>query len=165
MTADTRLHFFERFNSSKRSRSQRATGLMTVLLLTFLPALARAQDPQKHDTQRFDGKWATTVSCKTAKDAPASYVSFVTELRYGVLRGQQGAEGAPGYLRIDGKVTPAGVGHVYAKGLSVAGDSAGGRDIPAGTEYAYYIQARFERAAGSGNRVEGRACAFKFEKR
>ena len=42
---------------------------------------------------------------------------------------------------------------------------SGGRDIPPGTEYGYYIQAKFEGKSGAGNRVEGRACAIKFEKR
>ena len=160
MTADPRLHLSKPANSSKCSRSQRATRLMAALFLLFPPALARAQDLQKQDPQRFDGKWNTTVTCKTG--AP---VKFVTEVTDGILTGQQGSEGAPGYLRIDGKITPAGLGHVYAKGRSVAGDSAGGRDIPPGTEYGYYIPAKFEGKAGSGNRVEGRACAIKFEKR
>ena len=147
MSAHTRRHFFPR-----------AIGVTAALLLV-LPSLARAQGTQQ-DAPKFDGKWNTTVTCKTG--AP---VKFVTEVQSGVLGGQQGTEGAPGFLRIEGKVTPAGVGHVYAKGRSVAGDSAGGRDIPAGTEYGYYIQAKFEGKAGSGNRVEGRACAIKFEKR
>jgi hypothetical protein len=145
---------------SQHLKPHHAAGLMTALLLSFPPALARADDAQK-----FDGKWATTVSCKTAKDAPPSTVSFVTEVTDGVLRGQRGAEGAPGFLRIDGKVTPDGIGRIYAKGRSGANESVAGRDIPAGTEYAYYIQAHFERTTGAGNRVEGRACAFKFEKR
>ncbi len=124
-------------------------------LLLSLPPLARAEE-----TPKFDGKWATTVTCKTG--AP---VQFVTEVQDGILSGQQGTEGAPGFLRIEGKVTPAGIGHVYAKGRSRAGDSAGGRDIPPGTEYGYYIQAKFEGKSGAGNRVEGRACAIKFEKK
>jgi hypothetical protein len=142
----------------------RLGGVMAALLLVFPPTLACAQDVQK-DLQKFDGKWATTVTCKTAKDAATASVKFVTEVRDGVLRGQQGTEGAPGFLRIDGKVTPDGIGRIYAKGRSGANESVAGRDIPAGTEYAYYIQAQFERAIGAGNRVEGRACAFKFEKR
>jgi len=144
MSAHTRRHFFHR-----------AAGVTMAALLLFLPSLARGEEAPK-----FDGKWNTTVTCKTG--AP---VKFVTEVQSGVLGGQQGTEGAPGFLRIEGKVTPAGVGHVYAKGRSVAGDSTGGRDIPPGTEYGYYIQAKFEGKSGAGNRVEGRACAIKFEKR
>ena len=142
MSADTRLAFSKCF-------------IAAALLFLFPPSLSLADDAQK-----FDGKWATTVTCKTG-----AAVKFVTEVTDGTLSGQQGTEGAPGFLRIDGKVTPAGVGHVYAKGRSSPGDSAGGRDIPPGTEYGYYIMAKFEGKSGAGNRVEGRACAIKFEKR
>ena len=152
MTASTRLSAFT------LSSLPRAAGLLTALMVALSPAIARAQGAQP-----FDGRWNTTVTCKSAKD-PAG-IKFVTEVRDGVLAGQVGTEGAPGFLRIDGKVTPAGVGHVYAKGRSVAGDSVSGRELPAGTEYGYYIQAKFEGKGGSGNRVEGRACEIKFEKR
>jgi hypothetical protein len=143
----------------------RATRLLAAVFLTLTPSIARTQDPQKQETQRFDGRWATTVSCNTSKGAPPASVTFVTEVRDGVLLGQRGSEGLPGYLRIDGKVTPSGIGHIYAKGRSAANEHVAGQDLPAGTEYAYYIQAKFERASGAGNRVEGRACAYKFEKR
>ena len=138
----------------------RAAGLLTALIVTFSPAIARAQGAQP-----FDGKWTTTVTCKTTKDPASATSKFVTEVRDGVLAGQVGTEGAPGFLRIDGKVTPAGVGHVYAKGRSMPGDSVSGRELPAGTEYTYYILAKFEGKGGSGNRVEGRKCEIKFEKR
>ena len=138
----------------------RAAGLLTALIVTLSPAIARAQSASP-----FDGKWTTTVTCKSTKDPAGASNKFVTEVRDGVLAGQVGSEGAPGFLRIDGKVTPAGVGHVYARGRSVPGDSVSGRELPAGTEYTYYILAKFEGKGGSGNRVEGRACAIKFEKK
>ena len=140
----------------KRLGLPRAAGWLTTLIVTLSPAIAQ-------NASSFDGRWNTTVICKSSKD-PAG-VKFVTEVRDGVLGGQAGTEGAPGFLRIDGKVTPAGVGHVYAKGRSVTGDSVSGRELPPGTEYTYYILAKFEGKGGSGNRVEGRACEIKFEKR
>jgi hypothetical protein len=145
---------------SNRSRLPRVTALLATLILTLSPAIARAQSAQP-----FDGKWATTVTCKSTKDPATAGIKFVTEVRDGVLAGQVGTEGTPGFLRIDGKVTPAGVGHVYAKGLSVPGDSVSGRELPAGTEYTYYILAKFEGKGGAGNRVEGRKCEIKFEKK
>jgi hypothetical protein len=140
---------------SNRRNFPRAAALAAVLL----PCLAHAQD-----ANRFDGKWTTTVTCKNVKN-PGGPVRFTTEVIDGVLAGQFGADDAPGFLRIDGKVTPAGVGHIYANGRTGAAESVAGRDIPAGSEYKYYVQAKFEGKAGSGNRVEGRACAFKFEKK
>jgi hypothetical protein len=147
-----------RHSVSRHPRLPRAASLLTVLLVMLTPVRVPAQGAQP-----FDGKWTTTVACKSSKD-PAG-VKFVTEVRDGILGGQAGAEGAPGFLRIDGKITPAGVGHVYARGLSVPGDSVSGRELPPGTEYTYYILAKFEGKGGSGNRVEGRKCEIKFEKR
>ena len=149
-----------RCSISNPSRLPRAVGFLTASTLLLFPAFACAQD-----ANRFDGKWTTTVTCKTAKDPVGSSNKFVTEVRDGILGGQIGTDGAPGFLRIDGKVTPAGIGHVYAKGRSVPGDSVSGRELPPGTEYTYYILAKFEGKAGSGNRVEGRKCEIKFEKR
>jgi hypothetical protein len=128
-----------------------------LLLATLAPSPARAQDAQK-----FDGKWATTVTCKASNNPP---LQFMTEVSGGVLSGQQGSEGAPGYLRIDGKITPQGVGHIYARGRAGKDEIVAGREVQAGSEYSYYIRAQFERAIGSGNRVEGRACEFKFVKK
>lgn len=138
------------------SRPLRAAATLTALILML--GVARAQD-----AQRFDGRWTTAVTCKSSKDSAG--VKFVTEVRGGILGGQVGTEDAPGFLRIDGKITPAGVGHVYAKGRSVPGDSVSGRELPPGTEYTYYILAKFEGKSGSGNRVEGRKCEIKFEKK
>ena len=120
------------------------------------------QPPQNPEQQKFDGRWATTVTCKNSKLPP---VAFVTEVQNGVLRGRAGTEGTPGYMQIDGKITPAGLGHVYVKGLTAKEEFAAGRDFPAGSEYKYYVQAKFEDKSGSGNRVEGRPCQFKFEKK
>ena len=156
MSAGTRLSVV------KRPKFPRTAGLLVLaaLLVTLSPASTRAQGAQP-----FDGKWTTTVTCKSTKDPAAAGIKFVTEVRDGVLGGQVGTEGAPGFLRIDGKITPAGIGHVYAQGRSVPGDSVSGRELAAGTEYTYYILAKFEGKGGSGNRVEGRKCEIKFEKR
>ncbi len=115
-----------RFNF-RRSKFPRAAGLLTMLIVALSPAIACAQNASP-----FDGKWTTTVTCKSSKDSAGS--KFVTEVRDGVLGGQVGTEDAPGFLRIDGKITPAGIGHVYAKGRSVAGDSVSGRELAPGTE-------------------------------
>jgi hypothetical protein len=142
--------------------------LLSALLLSLSPP-ARAQffqtqPPPNPELQKFDGKWATTVTCKNVK-APAAPVQFITEVENGELHGRSGTEGAPGYLQIDGNITAAGLGHVYVKGLTAKDENVVGRDISAGSEYKYYVQAKFEGKSGAGNRVEGRSCAIKFEKK
>lgn len=136
----------------------RMTALAAALLAPAPIALAQNASP-------FDGKWATTVTCKVSKDPAGLIYKFTTEVKESVLVGVSGTDGTPGYLLINGKISPEGIGRIYARGKSGKEEIIAGREIPAGTEYNYYIEARFDRASGAGNRVEGRACAFKFEKR
>jgi hypothetical protein len=143
------LRRLQTFKSAARRR------WLTTLIVTLSPAIAQNASP-------FDGRWNTTVICKSSKD-PAG-VKFVTEVR----TASWAARPAPKARRVffaSMVRSPAGVGHVYAKGRSVTGDSVSGRELLPGTEYTYYILAKFEGKGGSGNRVEGRACEIKFEKR
>jgi len=130
-------------------------------LLLTVAAAAQAQQP----LNRFDGKWATTVTCRVSKDPAGLVYKFTTEVKDSLLVGLSGTEGTPGYLLINGKISPEGIGRIYARGMSGKEEIIAGREIRAGTEYNYYIEARFEGKSGAGNRVEGRACAFKFDKR
>jgi len=116
------------------------------------------------DTQRFDGKWLTTVSCPAARDALGYSYQFVSTLKDGVFHGLHGAEGEPGSLQIDGTVSPDGNAALYAKGRTGSKEYVPGRDTPRGTEYGYNIEAHFEGATGTGKRVEGRPCSLKFVK-
>lgn len=122
------------------------------------PGIALAADAP------FDGMWQTTVSCEPARGALGYSFRFVSTVKDGVFHGLHGMEGEPGSLKIDGKIGADGAGKFYADGFTGSKEYVPGRDTPKGTEYGYNIDAHFEKSAGSGTRVEGRPCTFRFEK-
>jgi len=113
---------------------------------------------------RFDGRWLTTVSCASARDALGYSFRFTSEVRDSNLRGLHGTEGQPSSLLIEGKIEADGTGKLYATGRTGSKEYVPGRDTPRGTEYSYTIDAHFKDKTGTGTRVEGRACSFQFEK-
>ena len=53
---------------------------------------------------RFDGVWTTVVACAAAGGAvPYSY-EFSSTVKDGVLHGERGVKGAPGWLQLDGRI-------------------------------------------------------------
>src|SRR5271169_3127415 len=129
------------------------------IVLLLLPNFATAAD-----TQHFDGKWLTTVSCPNFRDALGFPFQFVSTVNDGVLHGLHGTEGEPGSLQIDGTIPPDGKASLYAKGRTGSKEFVPGRDTPKGTEYGYTIEAHFDGSTGTGTRVEGRPCSLKFVK-
>ncbi|MGA9567507.1 MAG: hypothetical protein WBS19_18415 [Candidatus Korobacteraceae bacterium] len=133
----------------------------------FLPALALMlfwNVSFASDTQRFDGKWVTTVSCEPARGALGFSYQFTSTVTEGVIHGLHGNEGQAGSLQIDGTIPPDGNAALYAKGRTGSKEFVPGRDTPPGTEYGYNIKAHFDDSTGSGTRVEGRPCTLKFVK-
>jgi len=116
------------------------------------------------DGESFDGKWQTTVSCQSARDALGYSFRFVSEVKDGKFRGLHGTEGEPSSLLIEGKIEADGSAKLYATGRTGSKEYVPGRDTPRGTEYSYNIDAHFKGSKGSGTRVEGRPCSFEFEK-
>jgi len=114
---------------------------------------------------RFDGKWLTTVSCEAARDALGYSYRFESEVKNGSLRGLRGKEGEPSSLLIEGKIGDDGTGKLYATGRTGSKEFVPGRDTPRGSEYNYNIEAHFSEKTGTGTRVEGRPCSFRFEKK
>lgn len=129
-------------------------------LLLMLPASVL----MANDAQKFDGKWLTTVSCANYHDALGYSYQFVSTVKDGVLHGMHGTEGQPGSLIIDGTIASDGKAPLYAKGRTGSPQYVPGNDTPKGTEYGYNIDAHFEGSTGTGARVEGRPCTFKFAK-
>ncbi len=132
---------------------------------TFLAIIAVAASSRiSVAADRFDGKWLTTVSCASARDALGYSYRFTSEVRDSNLRGLHGTEGQPSSLLIEGKIEADGTGRLYATGRTGSKEYVPGRDTPRGTEYSYSIDAHFNDKTGTGTRVEGRACSFQFEK-
>jgi hypothetical protein len=136
-----------------------AKNILSAVVLVLLPNILPASD-----TQRFDGNWLTTVSCPAARDALGYSYQFTSTVKDGVLHGLHGTEGEPGSLVIDGTIPPDGNASLYAKGRTGSKEYVPGRDTPRGTEYGYNIEAHFGGSTGTGKRIEGRPCSFKFAK-
>jgi hypothetical protein len=134
-----------------------ATRFLAALTLLILPSVSLAGET-------FDGKWLTTVSCESARDALGYSFRFVSEVKDGNLRGLHGTEGQPSSLLIEGKIDADGTGKLYATGRTGSKEYVPGRDTSRGTEYSYSIEAHFKGTKGTGTRIEGRPCSFQFEK-
>jgi hypothetical protein len=85
-------------------------------------------------------------------------------VKNGVLHGEKGKQGEPGWLKLDGTIAADGAADLYASGLVGAAPYAVGQR-PAGTAYGYHVDARFSDSTGSGHRVEGRPCTLSFKRK
>ncbi len=113
---------------------------------------------------RFDGTWDTILSCENAAGAVGYSYKFPSIVKDGVLHGEKGTSGKPGWLQLDGKILSDGVAKIYTDGLVGASEAAVGRR-PAGTRYGYNIEAKFSEESGTGQRVEGRKCSVTFARK
>jgi hypothetical protein len=111
----------------------------------------------------FDGVWITVVACSASAGAlPYSY-EFTSTVSQGALHGERGVKGAPGWLRIDGRISADGSAALTAHGL-VGREWAATGHLPPGTPYKYRVEAKFSGASGSGDRDSGRTCKISFKK-
>jgi hypothetical protein len=109
---------------------------------------------------RFDGTWTVTVACAPLAEGAAAYkFDFVAQVKDGFLRGEQGAEGTPGWLRLQGPIPADGSATLDAQGLTGDAKYSG---IKEGTPYSYHVEARFDGDRGNGRRLERRACDLRF---
>jgi hypothetical protein len=137
----------------------RTVTLAICIVLTFLSSAYAADD-----AARFDGTWDTTVSCTNTDGALGYSFQFTSTVKDGVLHGEKGTAGKPGWLQLQGNVQPDGTAKIYAKGLVGAQEYAVGHR-PKGSEYGYHIVGKFADKEGSGKRVEGRPCDVTFAKK
>ena len=153
--------------SGSRVRTLRGLCLPLRAALTIGMLLAAGLRPldayADADPDRFDGLWDTVLSCTNSNGALGYSFRFPATIRHGVLHAEKGDQGKPGWLQVDGKVLPDGSADLYASGLVGAAPYAVGQR-PAGSEYGYHIETRFNGATAEGHRVEGRPCTVTFTK-
>jgi len=121
---------------------------------------ANSQD----DSKRFDGTWDTTVSCSNTEGALGYSYQFPATVKDGVLHGEKGEKGKPGWFELNGKILPDGTMKLYAKGLVGAQEVAVGHR-PRGSAFGYHVEGKFSEKEGNGKRVEGRPCEVEFAKK
>ena len=118
--------------------------------------------PTTGAANRFDGTWNVTVDCAKTVNGAFGYVfEFTAQVKDGYLRGEQGTEGAPGSLRLQGLIQPDGSARLDAKGLT--GDPKyNDKNSQSGSAYGYQVAAQFDGTHGSGRRLQLRACNLTF---
>ena len=134
-----------------------------VFLSTLLCFLAVRAGHAAESANHFDGKWDTILSCPNSSGALGYSFEFPSLIKESVLHGEKGVKGQPGWLQLDGPVSPDGTANLYASGLVGAAEMAVGRRPP-GTQYAYHLDVQFDGSAGKGQRVEGRPCTVDFRR-
>ena len=113
--------------------------------------------------RQFDGVWDTVVSCVNLAGALGYSFRFPSIVKDGLLHGEKGAKGEPGWLALDGKILRDGSSDIYADGIVGAAPYAVGQR-PAGSKYGYHVDSKFGDQSGTGKRVEGRPCSVVFTK-
>lgn len=134
---------------------------LTALAALGLTAAAASADEAPAP---FDGAWATVVACSASEGALPYTYEFTSSVSHGVLHGERGVKGAPGWLRLDGHILPDGSAALAAHGL-VGKEWAATGHLPPGTPYRYRVEASFAASSGTGNRVSGRTCKLSFNKK
>ncbi|MGA3343579.1 MAG: hypothetical protein ABSC76_01815 [Terracidiphilus sp.] len=140
----------------------KAVRLLLVCGLIFLPAVSFA-------TERFDGKWITTLTCPAKGNTDAYTWKLPTVIAAGNLRAEHGTAGEPGYLLIEGAIKDDGSAKLSANGIVASRQYARGVLAHKGEDYSYDIKAQFKDTEGTGARNEGlgivgRPCTFDFVK-
>jgi len=146
---------------------------MVLCVVACLASVAFAQGPpsgesaKSPDATRFDGTWGVTLTCPDFKDAGVGAkgyaLRFLMDVKDGVLNGQYGREGAPGWLKYEGRVQPDGTAEIQARGLTGDPNTAVDR-VRQGTPYTYRMKAQFEGTRGRGTRLDLRPCEAVFVK-
>jgi hypothetical protein len=111
----------------------------------------------------FDGNWSVYLVCPSAGTAQGYTYRFSARVKDGILHGEYGVAGTPGWLAIDGPIGAD--GHAILRAIGLVGNPAMTfTQEKVGTSYSYTIEASFDGTQGSGKRLELRPCAFSFTK-
>jgi hypothetical protein len=134
--------------------------LIPILIATAM-LLPSASMATQGASERFDGKWDTTLNCTPFQDAQGFTWHFVSAVKDGHLVGRFGTEGQPASLRIEGQIADDGTGILHATGRTGMPQYATG-NLQRGSNIVYDIRAEFREGRGKGTRLEGRPCTYEF---
>jgi hypothetical protein len=117
------------------------------------------------DKPRFDGVWDVTLTCPKSPDGAKGFsFDFDAQVRNGVLHGERGTKGEPGWLQLDGPVKDDGSAALVAEGVTnIPGYAV--NHVPRGTAYKHAVSAQFDGKQGKGSWITVRTCDFTFEKK
>ena len=127
-------------------------------LLSLVCVGARAQPSP------FDGTWNVTMTCPPhddEEDTKGYTHHFPVQVKNGQLRGTHGEEGASGWHLLQGTIKPDGTARLQLDGI-VNNPKYAIHRADRGKSYTYRVKARFEGSTGTGQRLTGRVCEFRF---
>jgi len=114
----------------------------------------------------FDGAWNVTLTCPphNEDDEAKGYTHrFPGQVTNGQLRAVHGVEGEPGWHLLTGTIAPDGSATLRLEGIVNNPDHAINH-AQRGKAYKYRVKALFEQSSGSGQRLTGRLCQFRFSR-
>lgn len=118
------------------------------------------------DAAPFDGRWNVTLTCPPhheEDDAKGYTHRFPAEVAGGQLRATHGQEGEPSWHLLTGRIAPDGTADLKFDGIVKNPDYAI-KNAQRGKPYTYRVRATFDASSGTGARVGGRKCFFRFER-
>jgi len=131
-----------------------------VAAVMLLPSVSIAN---RGASERFDGKWSTTLNCTPFQDAQGFTWQFVSEVKDGHLVGHYGTEGQPASIRIEGQIAGDGTGTLHATGKTGVPQYVTG-NLQRGSNIVYDVRVEFHEGHGKGTRLVGRPCTYEFER-
>ena len=121
--------------------------------------IARPAPPNSR-TPAFDGNWIASADCPYYQRNPPYSVQFEILISNGLLHGEHGKKGKPGWRALDGKIKPSGSASIHEQGITGAQVT-----IKAGDLYSFYLSGQFDETRGTGKRLSGRDCRYTFIKK
>jgi hypothetical protein len=114
----------------------------------------------------FDGAWNAVLACPNSADGRALAFSFAFDavVKDGLLHGERGVAGEPGWLRLDGPIAADGSASLVAEGVTNIPRYTID-NVPKGTRYKHAVEARFDQKHGAGSWITIRTCDFTFDRR
>jgi hypothetical protein len=129
--------------------------------------MAVVRPPPPTQRAAYDGVWWTIINCPNHSQSNALEWTraFTSQVTNGTIHAQDGGQGQPNYLSMDGNILPDGTAELIVHGLTGNDPRFGSYNPRPATAYAYQITARFQGSRGAGTRTTGRPCSAQFIKR